>query len=58
MVESTTKRGLLLPEVATDHDLDLASFFEATLEKAGLGGRTFADVAVFTFTTETVVERL
>ena len=39
------RRGLLLPQVATEHDLDREHFLAATCRKAGLAGDAWQDPA-------------
>lgn len=36
-------RGLLLPQVATDHDMDVDEFLKHTCHKAGLSGQAWRD---------------
>lgn len=51
-------RGLLLPQVATEHSLDRESFFAAALHKAGipLGMRYLPELEIFVFEAEVLHE--
>lgn len=59
IVSSAGKRGVLLPQVAVDHDWDEPTFLTATCKKAGLQGTYWREgnVTVERFTARTFEER-
>jgi AMMECR1 len=56
LIEKGRQRGLLLPQVATEHGLDRERFLEETCRKAGLPREAWksAETAIFGFTCEIV----
>jgi AmmeMemoRadiSam system protein A len=58
LVECGVRRGLLLPQVASEHGLDREQFLEETCIKAGLGRDAWKDPAtkLYGFTCEIVKE--
>lgn len=54
LVERGQRRGLLLPQVATDHQWDRRTFLEQTCRKAGLPEDAWQspDTAIFSFTAQ------
>lgn len=58
LVEQGFQRGLLLPQVATEHHLDKERFLEETCHKAGLRGDAWKNpgTRIYGFTCEIVAE--
>jgi AmmeMemoRadiSam system protein A len=58
LVEQGFRRGLLLPQVATEHHLDRERFLQETCHKAGLPGDAWKSPAtrIYGFTCEIVTE--
>ncbi|HKD73171.1 MAG TPA: AmmeMemoRadiSam system protein A [Candidatus Acidoferrum sp.] len=58
LVENGPKRGLLLPQVAVEHQLDRETFLRETCHKAGLAGDAWKDpeTKIYGFTCEVIRE--
>jgi uncharacterized protein (TIGR00296 family) len=58
LVENGPKRGLLLPQVAVEHQLDRETFLQETCHKAGLAGDAWKDpeTKIYGFTCEVIRE--
>ena len=58
LVENGLKRGLLLPQVAVEHQLDREAFLRETCHKAGLAGDAWKDpeTKIYGFTCEVIRE--
>jgi AmmeMemoRadiSam system protein A len=58
LVENGPRRGLLLPQVAVEHQLDREAFLRETCHKAGLAGDAWKDPAtkIYGFTCEVIRE--
>ncbi len=59
LVESGARRGLLLPQVATEYGFDRDTFLDHTCRKAGLepGAWRHPDTRIYTFTAEIFCEK-